>query len=109
MSAEAVTARIQPVGSSKTSVPVAPGAPARRFSPRSVCSCHGTGYAAGARRWATPPAAPRLSQGAALPLPGPRYHQGSEAIAGIARSPDLTDDAAARAIAHMLGNRRAAA
>ena len=56
MSAEAVTARIQPVGLSKASVPVAPGARTGEQVFTAICvSCHGTGAAGASKVDATAP------------------------------------------------------
>ncbi|MFO1379834.1 MAG: c-type cytochrome [Chitinivorax sp.] len=103
MSAEAVTARIQPVGLSKASVPVAPGARTGEQVFTAICvSCHGTGAAGAPKVGDNAAWAPRLSQGMATLLD--HATKGFKAMPARGGSPDLTDDEVARAIAYM-GNK----
>lgn len=103
MSTEAVTARIQPVGLSKASEPVAPGARTGEQVYTAICAtCHATGAAGAPKVGDNAAWAPRLSQGMATLLD--HAVKGFKAMPARGGAPDLTDDEVARAVAYM-GNK----
>lgn len=100
MSTEAVTARIQPVGVSKASEPVAPGARSGEQVYTAICTtCHATGAAGSPKVGDNAAWAPRIAKGWAALLTSAT--KGFNAMPARGGSPDLTDDEVGRAIAYM--------
>lgn len=100
MSNEAVTARIQPVGISKASIPVAPGARSGEQVFTAICTtCHATGAAGAPKVGDNGAWAPRIAKGFQTLID--HATKGFNAMPARGGSPDLTDDEVARAIAYM--------
>ncbi|WP_343074198.1 c-type cytochrome [Chitinivorax tropicus] len=100
MSNEAVTARIQPVGISKASIPVAPGSRSGEQVYTAICSsCHATGAAGSPKMGDNAGWAPRISKGFQTLID--HAVKGFNAMPARGGSPDLTDDEVARAVAYM--------
>lgn len=100
MSTEAVTARIQPVGLSKASEPVAPGARSGEQVYTAVCTtCHATGAAGSPKVGDNAAWAPRIAKGWAALLTSAT--KGFNAMPARGGAPDLTDDEVGRAVAYM--------
>ena len=100
MSAEAVKARIQPVGVSKASEPVAPGARTGEQVYTAICAtCHATGAAGAPKVGDNAGWAARISKGWAALMTSAT--KGLNAMPARGGAPDLTDDEVGRAVAYM--------
>ncbi|WP_137936884.1 c-type cytochrome [Chitinivorax sp. B] len=100
MSNEAITARIQPVGVSKASVPIPAGSRSGEQVYIAICaSCHATGAANSPKMGDSAAWASRISTGFQTLID--HAVKGFNAMPARGGSPDLTDDEVARAVAYM--------